>query len=403
MQTIINWLRGSQRLEVSGPFPERFLNICAANGVGFWGVEWVDGHTLRLWMTRRDARRARELAERSFCALEPVERSGVPFFLARFRRRYALLAGLACSLLAVCVLSQFVLVIEVSGNETISEQVILEELKELGLGVGTYGPAVNSRQLSQELLLRLDGLSFFSVNLHGVRAEVIVREERPAPEVVDTSVPADVVAGVDGLLTHVWPENGAALAAAGDTVAAGDVLISGTVTHTRAGEPEEIVSSRETRAMGQVWARTWRTLSASAPLTAEGKSYTGRTAARFSLRLGTLRWNFYRNAGISYEEYDKITTSSPLVLPGGLELPAALVREEYAEYEPVTLELDGEAEQARLKEALTAELEELIGPGGEVLSASFSSELTDGVLTVTLRAECEEQIGRTVERGSPDK
>lgn len=403
MQTIINWLRGSQRLEVSGPFPERFLNICAANGVGFWGVEWVDGHTLRLWMTRRDARRARELAERSFCALEPVERSGVPFFLARFRRRYALLAGLACSLLAVCVLSQFVLVIEVSGNETISEQVILEELKELGLGVGTYGPAVNSRQLSQELLLRLDGLSFFSVNLHGVRAEVIVREERPAPEVVDTSVPADVVAGVDGLLTHVWPENGAALAAAGDTVAAGDVLISGTVTHTRAGEPEEIVSSRETRAMGQVWARTWRTLSASAPLTAEGKSYTGRTAARFSLRLGTLRWNFYRNAGISYEEYDKITTSSPLVLPGGLELPAALVREEYAEYEPVMLELDGEAEQARLKEALTAELEELIGPGGEVLSASFSSELTDGVLTVTLRAECEEQIGRTVERGSPDK
>ena len=186
-------------------------------------------------------------------------------------------------------------------------------------------------------------------------------------------------------------------------MAAGDVLISGTVTHTRAGEPEEIVSSRETRAMGQVWARTWRTLSASAPLTAEGKSYTGRTAARFSLRLGTLRWNFYRNAGISYEEYDKITTSSPLVLPGGLELPAALVREEYAEYEPVMLELDGEAEQARLKEALTAELEELIGPGGEVLSASFSSELTDGVLTVTLRAECEEQIGRTVERGSPDK
>ena len=48
MQKLINFLRGSVRLEVTGAFPERFLNLCAQAGIGFWELEWPDGTTLRL-------------------------------------------------------------------------------------------------------------------------------------------------------------------------------------------------------------------------------------------------------------------------------------------------------------------------------------------------------------------
>ena len=40
---------------------------------------------------------ARALGEKVQCTVTPAGRSGVPFFLARFRRRYALLVGLALS------------------------------------------------------------------------------------------------------------------------------------------------------------------------------------------------------------------------------------------------------------------------------------------------------------------
>ena len=38
MQAIINFLRGSVLFTVTGAFPERFLNLCAQRGVGFWDL-----------------------------------------------------------------------------------------------------------------------------------------------------------------------------------------------------------------------------------------------------------------------------------------------------------------------------------------------------------------------------
>ena len=53
---IINLLRGSVRVEVTGAFPERFLNLCAQEGLAFWDMEQPDSHTLRLtvaWTDRK--------------------------------------------------------------------------------------------------------------------------------------------------------------------------------------------------------------------------------------------------------------------------------------------------------------------------------------------------------------
>ena len=42
LKRMVNALRGSVRLEVSGAFPERFLNLCAQRGIVFWNVEWLE-------------------------------------------------------------------------------------------------------------------------------------------------------------------------------------------------------------------------------------------------------------------------------------------------------------------------------------------------------------------------
>ena len=200
MQAIINFLRGSVLFTVTGAFPERFLNLCDQAGVGFWDLEWLDPHTLRLRVSRRDARRVGPLAEKVLCEARARRHLGFPYFLAGFRKRYALLLGLALSLAAVCLLSRFVLTIEVSGNETVSTAAILTELSRQGVRVGAYGPGLDVRRISQESLLRLDGLAWMSINLHGTRAEVLVREKLPEPEVRDESTPANVVAQADGVL-----------------------------------------------------------------------------------------------------------------------------------------------------------------------------------------------------------
>ena len=172
MQKVINYLRGFVRLELTGAFPERFLNICAAENISFWQVEQPDPHTLRVTLAILDRSRAEQLASRSMCQVQEVGRRGMPAFLSRFRKRYALLAGLVLSILAACILSRFILVIDVTGNETIPRSEIVSELNRLGFGIGSYGPGVNERDLVNRTLLEMKEIGFLSINIKGVRAEV---------------------------------------------------------------------------------------------------------------------------------------------------------------------------------------------------------------------------------------
>ena len=229
MQKIINFFRGSVLYTVTGAFPERFLNLCAQNAVAFWGLEWLDDHTLRLCFARKDAKKARTLAEKVMCEAKAARRVGVPFFLAKFRRRYAFLAGLALAVAAVCVLSRFILTIEVTGNRAVSTAVILSELNRQGVRVGAYGPSIDEKVVSQEALLRIPALSWMAVNLHGTRAEVIVREKVPKPDIVDRTVPSHVVSAATGIITHMEVLEGQPLFQEGDTVLAGEILISGVI------------------------------------------------------------------------------------------------------------------------------------------------------------------------------
>lgn len=173
----------------------------------------------------------------------------MPAFLTRFRKRYALLAGLALSILAACILSNFILVIDVTGNERVSRAEILSALNQLGFGVGSYGPAVDERDLVNRALLELEDVGFLTINIKGIRAEVVVREAPVKPEIVDKNKRADVVAVRDGVILEVGAKAGKEMVKEGDAVLKGEVLISGLVTYENG--TGESFSSRQLRAEGR--------------------------------------------------------------------------------------------------------------------------------------------------------
>lgn len=393
---IVNLLRGSVRLEVAGDFPERFLNLCAQRGTAFWAVEWPDSHTLRITVAWRDRRGLEELAQRTGCVIREGKKRGMPPFLLRFRRRYAFLAGLALALVAVSVLSRFVLVIEVEGNERVATQTILTELRRQGLRPGVYGPSLAARDIANGALLQLDDISWMAVNLHGIRAHVLVREKVPKPELLDESVFGDIVAEAPGIVKSIEAWAGDAMVEEGATVVPGDVLIRGAVQMDPPQWSQEPVRWMQVRAMGKVEGRTWRTLTAAIPLTVEGKRYTGEEATRWSVTILGERREFFQNGGISYDRYDKISRTWNLKLPGGDALPFFLRRETFRAYEPVTLAIDPAAAQAMLEARLMEKLAQLLGDTGREVSHTFAAGQREGTLVVSLTAECEEELGRFV-------
>ena len=393
MRQLMNLIRGMVTLRVTAPFPERLINLCAQAGIDFWAMEWLDGHTIRFVTRRHTLSKLNELVQK--VGGEAVQESsrGLPDVISRFRTRYGFLLGLAFALCAVSILSRFVLVIEVTGNERVPTAVILSQLRQLGVRPGVYGPSLNQKELAQEALLQLEELSWMGINLHGTRLEVIVREIIQTPERLDESGDFDIAAEADGMIVHIEPELGDAVVQEGDVVAKGDILISGTVTlepPQYSGLPARYY---QTHARGRVWARTWRELSAAIPLEATVKHYTGREKNVWSLNLLGRRIEIFGNTSISWPMYDKITTVHQAALPSGAALPFSLCRETFRAYEAGRVPVDQDAARTLLEERLLVQLNALIGEGGQVESTRFSARSEGGRLEVTLSAQCMEEIG----------
>ncbi len=394
MNAFINFLRGSVRLRVTGPFPERFLNLCGVHGVRFWHVRWQGEQELTLRVPRSQWKRAEALAPKALCQVEAEEYRGLPDFLLRFRRRYGFLIGLACVLLAVTMASRVVLVIDVTGNETVPTSEILQELENAGLTIGTFGPTVSARSIAHRVLLQDERLCYMAVDLSGIRAQVIVRETEQAPEIVDTTTPSDLIATEDGVITRVEVWSGVAQVQAGDVVAKGDTLVSGSIAYAYP-ETEEVYYTRETASVGSIWARTWHTLSASAPLTVWEKVCTGETVTRTRWNFGGFIIKFYGNSGISGAGYDRITETRQLTLPGGLALPVWRETDTCRRYTVQEVAQDSDALTEYLKALLLERLNARLGEGESVTATEFTLEATEQFLTVTLSAECEEEISAT--------
>lgn len=397
MKNLINLLRGIVELTARGPFPERLINLCAQQRVDFWGLVWQDEHTITFQIHRDDLKSARELGQRVGCEVTVGGSRGLPAFLGRFRRRYAFLVGLALSLAAVCVLSRFVFTVQVTGNETVPTAQILGELRRLGLRPGVYGPGLELKQIAQEALVSMEDLSWVNINLYGTRAEVVVREAVKAPELLDKEGCWDIVSQADGLILEVEVMDGQAVVQEGDVVLAGDVLISGNVAMQPPLYSDLPVRYYQIHSHGRVLARTWRTLTAKIPLTAQVKSYTGEERLHCSLTILGRRVDFFRNSSIYWSSYDKITRVYPAVLPGEVELPVSWTVEKCRAYETKTVEVDRDAAQDLLEEQLRQRLVQLVGEDGEVEETSCSARVQDGWLTVTLTAQCREEVGLEVE------
>ena len=382
---IINRLRGQVRIRAESAFPERILNLCGARELAFWDVVWESPTAFTCRLGRRDWHTLRQAAKNLDCALTVVGREGAPYFFFRFRRRQALLIGLLLCATGLFLGSFFVWDFVVEGNETVPTEEILRALEKNDVHLGSFGLSLNGERIRNHVLLDIPELSWITVNVSGCRAHVQVRERIPAPERLDRQTPSNLIARRAGLVLKVRAVEGVANVQPGSAVEKDELLISGV-------EDTDTVGARVLAGMGSVTARTWYTLTAPMPLEVLEKQYTGEEKALVSLAFGTHRIKFFSNSSIQGEKYDKITNRHPLSL-FGLRLPATLVVETCRFYEAVpTVRAPAEAEQAG-ENILTAYLASLVEPYGTVSSTLCSSRQKDGVLLVTLSAECVEEIG----------
>ena len=382
---IINRLRGQVRIRAECAFPERVLNLCGAQDLAFWDLEWESAASFTCRMSRKDWKTLRQAGRNLDCTFSVVGLEGAPYFLLRFRHRQALVVGLVACGLALFLGSFFIWDFQVEGNKTVPEERILRALEKNGVSLGTFGLSLDGESIRNHMLLDIPELSWIAVNVSGCRASVQVRERTPPPVMIDRRQPCNLVARRAGLVRRIQTIGGVACVVPGSAVTEGQILISGV-------EDTDTVGARVLAGLGKVEARTWYGLTAAMPLTVMEKRYTGREKTGVSLIFGSRRIKFFSNSSIEGAEYDKITIRHPLSLLG-VPLPVTVVTERWRFYE-VTPTPRTAAETEKAGEAiLTAQLREMVEPYGEVKTALCSARQKGDTLLVTLSAECWEDIG----------
>ena len=343
----IRFAKGTVRFRVVGSSPERLLNLAAQRGVLIW-----DAHPapqgLEGCMSAKDYRRIRPLARRASVRTRVLRKRGFPFLAARYRTRTGLAAGAALGAALLVFLSQFIWTIDVTGQEHVSAAQMKTLLAESGVKAGALRKGIDTAQVRRDMLLKVEELSWLSVNIVGCHADVEVKEKIKKPAIDETAAPCNIKARADGVITSVMAAEGVARVMVGSGVRQGDLLISGVTV-----DKQEQV--RTVRARGRVMADVISKKEFHMAKRFDYFSVTENKAARRCLSFLTLRvpcsLSFAHFDDAAYTESDDMLTLNGTVLPLGFVTETA--RE--VQREPVTLDRAGACRMAE-KELLLWEL-----------------------------------------------
>lgn len=257
----MNWyssLTGFLVVKLRGSNPEKVINMAMNRGIYVWDITQLEEGIFLLKIRIGAYKALRLLARRSSCRVRIVRKYGLPFLLMRAGRRKVLVLGTLFFFIMLYILSSFVWFIEVSGNQEIPSEIILEKIEASGLKVGRPLSGLNKDKIKEELLYQVPGLAWAAIHIQGTRVTVEVAEKTLIPHNSD-NIPADLIARENGLIRELLVLKGTALVKETDSVQKGRILISGLVypqiqinqdgSVSPGGEPERVRAKGLVRAV----------------------------------------------------------------------------------------------------------------------------------------------------------
>lgn len=314
-----------------------------------------------------------------------VGRKGVYWRIMGLLHRPVLAAGMLFLLFLTLYLPTRVLFVRVEGNESVPTNLVLEQAQRCGICFWANRREVRSEKIKNALLGAIPELQWVGVNTEGCIATISVRERSLTQAEQAQRGVSSIVAARDGVVTEVTALKGNALCKVGQAVKAGEVLISG---YTDLG-----LTIQATRAEGEVFAETKRYAAAVTPNTWTKKGEILRTEKKYALLIGKKQINFYKDSGISPATCDKMYSEYYVLLPGGFQLPVALIVEAYIYYDCTVQPVPEDMLEATLADFTRNYLaDQMIA--GQILEERMTTEQLQQRTCLYAEFSCLEMIGR---------
>lgn len=376
MLWLYKFIIGFLEVEFSGDITEVILNICAKHGISLWNIKRKD-KKIRCFMTVSSFRVLPDIARKSGIRVHILKKIGLPFIINRYKRRFGIPVGVAVFFSFLYFMSCFVWSVEVEGNKAVPDNEILSTCETFGIKEGVLKSSIDPQIGKQKLLLEQNKLAWASVNVEGCMVTVNVTEAKEKEQ--DNSIATNITAAADGIITKIDVTSGNCLVKVGDTVAKGQLLVSGVIEHAD--------STRFVHSSGSIIAKTERVITVSADYKRIVAKKTGAVKKRSVLSFFGINIPLYLgNVNGSFESRSDTKQAALL----GKKLPIRLQTKYY--------EMTNDEEITVSKEELLKELERLLKSEAkgianfEVKSRNFTEK--DSCITLKSVITAEENIAK---------
>lgn len=276
------WSRqaGALVILVKGAALERLLNLASMNGIYLWDIRRYHPDLMVANIGIGGFRALRPLLRRTHCRVKIKRKYGLPFVWRRLTRRPGFICGFLLCLSVLVFLTSFVWRIELVGLERIPAANIRRDLKRLGLYEGVFRGRLDKDQIQRDLELLTPEAVWIGIEIRGMAAVVRVVERVNPPAQPSHG---DLVAARDGLIAKAIVYRGTAAIIEGQTVHAGQLLVSGSEVGIGAdGSLRRITVPASAR----IEARIWEEARTAIPLTTWELAPTGKRVSVLRLRVG---------------------------------------------------------------------------------------------------------------------
>ncbi|MCL1918027.1 MAG: sporulation protein YqfD [Peptococcaceae bacterium] len=393
---IMRYGRGHITIEVRGENPELFLNEALGQDVVFFDTHFdarKKDKVLYAGVTAGDFPKLRAAARQAKVEVRIRRKRGIPFVVSRWGKRRGLILGGVLIVLAVLVLSQFVLSVSVTGNRTLDTQRVVTEADKVGIRPWVYRGVLDKKKLEKQLVEALPECTWVSIEERGTDVLISVVEKALPPQVVFRG---DLVAARAGLVEEIMLIQGTAQVKEGDTVRQGQVLIGAEagvkVENLGAAHNDDKEGLQPPVAKGFVRGRTWYSAEAVVPLRETVVSATQRQKNGWGIKVGE-RVIMITQAKSPYEESFVEKSQYRLFSWRNWEFPVEMVKVNYQETEAVALSRDPEQALSLAVEQASAELEANLPAGAEVLRQdSVVLPAEEGFVRIRVQVEVFEEL-----------
>ncbi len=393
---LFRYLTGEIEMEFERRHTRRAFDTIGKLDIPFRECETND-ETVRIYVPLYRKRALETAFERCEIEWKTGMLRGFPSVLKRYRRRWGIAVGAFIILLMVILSGRVIWCVNIEGNSNISDKEIISLLEKNGCGIGDVYKDIDFDSLHNKLLMENGNIAWISVNMDGTHANVEVRETMHGDKKEDDGF-YNIVASESGQIEMIAAKEGKPVVEIYDTVAKGELLISGAISY-------KDTFNRFESADGSVYARVNRSFNVSVPLKYEKKVPTGEKTAKKSLEIFNFNINLFLKGGIPYEFCDKITNSEQVYLFDSLPLPLFVSDTVYTQYEIKAFERTKEEARSEALSLYREKLKEVLGEG-ELISRELSEEFNGECYTIKCSLYCIDDIAKKVpvviEKESPN-